>query len=409
LVFFLEYLDCSVNTPEQVWRAVALSTFGVVPELNSLNRSLLGWYGPARPLLKGFTRLGLQVPAGPSSKELVLRDNCFSSIAESFRTIRTAFLFSQAERPPQIVLLTSPSPGEGKTQTTLNLGIALAQDGHRVLVIDADLRKGCCHHRLKMRNGIGLSNILTGNLNHEEAIQTTSVSGLFLLSGGIRPLNPSDLLSSHKMRELLKNLRESFDFILMDSPPAIAVSDAAILSRISDGVILVFHGQKTTTASAHQVVERLDAIRAPVLGVVLNGIDVRNPSYTYYRQYYGSSYHETGMYQAKNGGKAPLQTFVADMPATTVDRIDAETWPIDLGPGNVPREFFDRITARLSEAAGPMASVIIRDQIDLLGESLESFPRSRLKELIEVTCREILNPQLEKSFRQAISSEVQSL
>jgi polysaccharide biosynthesis transport protein len=407
--FFLEYLDFSVNTPEHVRRAVGLSTFGVVPELNSLNRSLLGWNGLARPLQKGLTRLRLLAPPNPSSGELVLRDNCLSTIAESYRTIRTAFLFSLAENPHQIVLLTSPSPGEGKTQTTLNLAIALAQDGHRVLVIDADLRKGRCHDRLKMKNRIGLSNILTGNLSHEEAIQTTAISGLFLLSGGIRPPNPSDLLGSQKMREILKNLRESFNFILMDSPPAIAVSDAAILSRVSDGVILVFHGQKTTTASARQVVERLDTIRAPILGVILNGIDVRNPSYAYYHQYYGSNYNEPGMDQAKNGDAATMQAFSADTSEETADQTDAETWPGELGSGIVPREFFDHLTSRLSEAAGPMASLIIRDQIALLGESLESFPKSRLKELVEQTCNDILNPQLKRSFRQAISSEVRSL
>ena len=425
--FFVEYFDSSVNTPEHVWRAVSLSTFGVVPELNSLNRSLLGWYGSARPLLEGLTRLRIQAPNGPtkllrkgltrlriqapitSSRDLVLKDDSLPTIAESYRTIRTAFLFSQAEQPPQIVLLTSPSPGEGKTQTTLSLAIALALDGYRVLVIDADLRKGCCHDRLKMKNGVGLSHVLTGNLSLEEAIQTTPVSGLFLLSGGVRPPNPSDLLGSHKMREIVKNLRESFNFILMDSPPAIAVSDAAVLSKVSDGVILVFHGEKTTTASARQVVERLDVVRAPILGVILNGIDVRNPSYAYYRHYYGSNYDEPEVRQAKNGDEAIMQTSFVDMPEETGDRSDAEIWPEDLGPGNVPKEFFDRMTSQLFEAAGPMAPLIIRDQIALLGESLESFPKSRLMELIELISTEILNQQLKRSFRQAISSEVRSL
>jgi capsular exopolysaccharide synthesis family protein len=338
-----------------------------------------------------------------------LKDVSPPTIAESYRTIRTAFLFSQAERPPQIVLLTSPSPGEGKTQTTLSLAIALALDGHRVLVIDADLRKGCCHDRLKMKNRTGLSNVLTGNLSLDEAIQTTPVGGLFLLSGGIRPPNPSDLLGSHKMREIVKNLRESFNFILMDSPPAIAVSDAAVLSKVSDGVILVFHGRKTTTASARQVVERLDAIRAPILGVILNGIDVRNPSYAYYRHYYNSNYDERGVGQTENGDEGTVQALSPDMLAETADRSDAEIWAGDLGPGNVSREFFDHLTSELFEAAGPMAPLIIRDQIALLGESLESFPKSRLMELIELISTEILNQQLKRSFRQAISSEVRSL
>jgi polysaccharide biosynthesis transport protein len=425
LVFFLEYLDSSVKTPEHVWRAVALSTLGVVPELNSLNRSLLGWNGSARSLLKGLTRLRLQAPLlgwngsarpllegfkrlrlqGPttSSSDLVLKNDSLPTIADSYRMIRTAFLFSQAEKPPQIVLLTSPSPSEGKTQTTLNLAIALAQDGHRVLVMDADLRKGCCHDRLKMKNRVGLSNILTGNLSLEEAIQTTPVSGLFLLSGGVRPPNPSDLLGSRKMREILKNLCESFNFILIDSPPAIAVSDAAVLSVVSDGVILVFHGQKTTTASARQVVERLDAIRAPILGVILNGIDLRNSSYAYYRHYYGSDYSGLRADEPKNGNETNIETVVSD------DLSEAEIWPGELGAGNVPREFFDHMTSELCEAAGPMASLIIRDRIALLGESLESFPKSRLKELVELICAEILNQTLKRNFQQTMSSEIRSL
>jgi hypothetical protein len=260
-----------------------------------------------------------------------------------------------------------------------------------------------------MKNGVGLSNILTGNRGHEEVIQTTPVSGLFLLSGGIRPPNPTDLLGSHKMREILKNLRDSFNFILIDSPPAIAVSDAAVLSKVSDGVILVFHGQKTTTGSARQVVERLDAIRAPILGVILNGVDVRNPSYAYYRHYYGSNYYEPVMHHAKNGDEATIQASSAENPEETADRSDTEIWPGDLGPGNVSREFFDRMTCRLLEAVGPMASLIIRDQIALLGESMEYFPKSRLRELIELICAEILNQQLKMSFRQAIASEVRSL
>jgi hypothetical protein len=298
------------------------------------------------------------------------------------------------------------------------------------------------------------------------------------------------------MREILNNLRESFKFVLIDSPPAIAVSDAAILSVISDGVILVFHGQKTTATSARQVVERLDAIRAPILGVVLNGIDVRNPSYAYYRHYYGSDYHGPGAHQSKNGGETTIETSSADMPEKEIspdklrlgtvpqdffddmtsklseavgpmapliladkvrllgesleafpwnrlkellERLDEEIlddklWkhfqrsmqeqlkafshtdlrrkeisPGELGPGNVPREFFDHMTSKLCEAAGPAASLIIQDQIALLGESLESFPKARLKELFERICVEILDQKLKRDFQQTMSSEIGSL
>jgi len=401
LVFFFEYLDSRLNTPQHVWHAVALNTFGVVPDLNSFNRRLLGWNPSERPLLKGLTRLRLQAP-NSSPGELISTHHPFSIITESYRTIRTALLFSQAEKPPQIVLLTSPSPGEGKTVTTLNLAIALAQDSHRVLVIDADLRKGSCHTRLGMKNHKGLSNVLTGNLTLEEGIQATSVSGLSFLSRGICPPNPTDLLGSHKMREILNNLRESFNFILIDSPPAIAVSDAAVLSIVCDGVILVFHGQKTTTASARQLVERLDAIRAPILGVVLNGIDLADPNYAYYHHYYGSNYDGSTAHEVKNGGETTTEI------ATYADLTETEIWARVLGPGTVPREFFQHMVSNLSEAVGPMAPLILRDHIELLGESFDNFPKRRLNELFEKLYEEIPDEGLRKGFQNTMWEKIRS-
>jgi capsular exopolysaccharide synthesis family protein len=399
-VFFLEYLDSSVNTPQHVWQAVGLSTFGVVPDLRSLNWRLLGWNFSARPLLQGLTWLPQQSRASSPPPELISIDHSLSLIAESYRTIRTAFLFSRSESPPQIVLLTSPLPGEGKTVTTLNLAIALAQDSHRVLVIDGDLRRGACHTRLRMKNNNGLSNVLTGNLGLEEGIQATAVAGLSLLSHGICPPNPTDLLGSRKMREILHHLRDSFNFILIDSPPAIPVSDAALLSTMCDGVILVFHGQKTTNACARQAVERLEAVRAPILGVILNGINLHDPTYAYYRNYYGSDGLKAQ--EPKNGG----ETIIEVSPDAGLSDIKTLGQP---HPGIVPPEFFRHMVSKLRDVAGPMAPLIIQDQIALLGESLESFPKNRLNELIERVSEEILDQKRKKDFRQTLSSELRSL
>ena len=163
--------------------------------------------------------------------------------------------------------------------------------------------------RLGIKNHRGLSNILTGNLSLEQGIRATSVNGLSLLSRGIVAPNPSALLGSAQMRQILNDLRESFNFILIDSPPAIAVTDAAIISVISDGVILVLHAQKTTMTYARQALDRLDAIRAPVLGVVLNGIDLANPDYAYYHHYYGSDYG-SGC-EPENGAGKIVETLLA--------------------------------------------------------------------------------------------------
>ena len=286
--FFLEYMDATVHTPQQVWAAVSLSTLGVVPHLKSLTDRYDPGFSSKGPSQRDLSSREFN---DSLSKELVVARDHVSIIAESYRSIRTALLLSQAERPPKVILLTSPCPGDGKTVTTLNLGIALAHSGKRVLAIDADLRKGRCHHLLHLRNQVGLANVLTGHLDVKESIQETAIEGFYLLPRGALPPNPADLLMAQKMRDTLKELRDSFDFIVIDSPPVIAVSDAAVLSAICDGVALVFNGQTTTTASARRALERLDRIGGRILGVILNGIDIRYPDYIDYRSYY-PSYNE---------------------------------------------------------------------------------------------------------------------
>ena len=278
--FVREFFDSTIGTPEKVWRSVGLGTLGAVPHVKFLSRptyrerQIEGRKQAARP------------PASPvPAKELITDHGPLSIMNEAYRTIRTFLLLSQADKPPQVILLTSPSPGEGKTVTSLNLAIALARDGHTVLLVDADMRKGCCHNRLGLTNNRGLSNVLTGGLLLDEGIQDTPVSGLSLLSRGVPPPNPSELLGSRRMKDILKELRQRFEFILIDSPPVIALSDAAILSVITDGVVLVFDGQRTSTASAQKAVELLDTLRVRFLGVILNAVNLDNPAYSYHRTY----------------------------------------------------------------------------------------------------------------------------
>jgi capsular exopolysaccharide synthesis family protein len=372
-------MDASVSTPQQVWAAVSLATLGAVPQLKTLpNRHSPAVSSNGRP-----QRLLSSSQSGESSgKELVVaRDELSAIAAESYRIIRAALLFSQAERPPQVILLTSPNPSEGKTVTTLNVAITLAQSGKRVLVIDGDLRKGRCHQLVNIKNQEGLTSILTGHANLTQCIRPTAIPRLYLLPRGVPAPNPAELLMSQKMRDVLNEVRSQFDFIVIDSPPIIAVSDAAVLSTISDGVVLVFNGQKTTTPSARRAMERLERVGAPMLGVVLNGIDIRHPDYVEYRSYYPSYF----------------------------DAVQKEAdWRGNEFSGELPRGFFDRMIAKLREFTGPMASYLVQDAIGALGETAERFPKSRLNELAEKISREILDDNMRSSFLHWIATETQA-
>lgn len=447
MAFLLDYLDTKMSTPEHVERAVSLNTLGVVPDLNGLDRLQLDWKSGDRYLVKALKGLSPRRPVArnrPPDQLLLTQHHPQSIFPESYRSIRTSLLFSRPERPPQVILLTSAAPGEGKTSTSLNLAIALAQDGHNVLVIDADLRKGRCHNLLGMTNHRGLSNILTGQLGLDEGIQPTAISGLSLLSCGVCPPSPADLLGSNKMREILTRLRASYEFIIIDSPPAVALSDAAVLSVMADGVVLVFHGRKTTTASARQLIERLDMVRAPVLGVVLNSVDLQNPNYSYYG-HYQAYYPSTGDEDAgeyNNGNAAtravqPLNTTSASdrlrqstkdfTPALSVKEVvkkpseinpqtasdlprvneSEKNAPLEaVGTGAtvlvsespaelnretelLPAESLDRLIATVTKAIGPIGPLVVRDHIANLGESYSAFPKRRIGELVTLLQREI--------------------
>jgi polysaccharide biosynthesis transport protein len=290
VAFLAEHFDATMRTPEDVWRTMAIPTLGVVPHLKTLARReyRLGHSpngAPLRRLAHRWTSRGQAF-----SPALMVAHHPLSFLAESYRTIRTVLLLGQTERAPRVILITSANAGEGKTTITLNLAVTLAQSGRSVVVVDADLRKGNCHSHLALQNRYGLTHLLTDDLPLDVCVQSTAVSGFSLLARGGVPSNPTDLLASNKMQEMLEALRQRFDFVLIDTPPAIAISDATILAALCDGVLLVVRNQRTNAETAQHVVERLQVVGAPILGVVLNGINVQDPYYADYRQYYTSYY-----------------------------------------------------------------------------------------------------------------------
>ena len=204
-------------------------------------------------------------------------------------------LLSTAGNPPKTVLVTSGQPGEGKTTTVVNTAISLAQLGASVLIIDCDLRKPSAHKIFGVESTKGLSTYLSRDIEIDGMIHKLQIPNLSLLPCGPIPPNPAELISSERMKDLLKMLSERYDHILIDSPPLIHVTDPVILSSLVDGVILVVHGGKSSRAVAQRARQELATVGAKVFGVVLNNVDMRREGYDeYYYQRYYSNYGQEG-------------------------------------------------------------------------------------------------------------------
>src|SRR6185436_9928318 len=208
------------------------------------------------------------------------------SISEAYRSLRTALLLSSAEKL-RVVALTSAHSGEGKTATAANLSVVMAQLGRQVLLIDADLRKPRMHRVFNLSNREGLVHCLTGGEPLEQLIQPTGVNGLFLLPSGTIPPNPSELLASDRMRELLELAQRRFDLVIVDTPPMLAVTDAAVVGAMVDGVVYTLQAGRVLRAEAVASTDRLRLSGARVLGIVLNRyVQVRGAERKHYYHYY---------------------------------------------------------------------------------------------------------------------------
>ena len=204
-----------------------------------------------------------------------------SIAAESYRTLRTSIQYSSFDKEIQVIVITSAEPGEGKSTTAGNLALALAQDGKSVILIDCDLRKPSLHKRFKVSNTIGLSEILIGNQKIGEVAQMHNDNLVVLTSGKVPP-NPSEMLASKAMTNLIGNLKDNFDYIVLDSAPVQVVTDSQILSTKADGTILVVKAQKTKRDSVKNAIGLLKKVNANILGTVLNGVEQSKSNYYYH-------------------------------------------------------------------------------------------------------------------------------
>ena len=265
LALFFEYLDDTVKSVEDVAKLTDWPFLGNIPDIDKSSGRM-----------KEF------------EKDILLHKKPKDPVSEAIRSIRTSILFSSTEEHPlKTLIVTSPGPQEGKTTALCNLAIAMAQNNKDVLIVDADMRKPRLHGVFKTSNDVGLSNFLSLQAGFKDIIQATTIENLFMVSGGLYPPDPSELLSSHKMEEFIKLAKEKFDFVLFDSPPIAAVTDAVILSHLTDGLIMIIKSGKTSRKAIPQINQLLKNTKTRILGIIINKISTKGRHYYYYAKYYG--------------------------------------------------------------------------------------------------------------------------
>jgi polysaccharide biosynthesis transport protein len=261
VVFLMDFLDDTLRSPDQITEKLGLPVLAVISHFNT---------EPGKPITESHPR---------------------SPVSEAFRTLRTNVQYTSVDRPLNTLLVTSSDSSEGKTTVAVNLSVVLAQGGNRVTLIDADMRHPSIHKRLDNPNRAGLSSLFVqGNETLNGSVQKTRIENLALVTAGDMPPNPSELLGSQKMNQILTQLKGISDILIIDSPPIMAVTDAAILGPKVDGVLLIVEPGKTRLAAARHTVEQMQRVGANLLGVVLNNLDMGSARYGY-RYYYYKGYH----------------------------------------------------------------------------------------------------------------------
>ena len=262
LAFLLEYLDDSIKGNEDIEKYLKLPLLGIVPSAKLDKKDI-------------------------KEKDLIAHRKPKSEVSEAYRSIRTSLLYASPNQKSKAYVVTSAGPQEGKTTTATNLAVAFAHSGKKVLLVDSDLRKPRLHKTFDMTSNTGLTNCLAGELKLESTTFKTEIDNLYLLSSGPIPPNPAELLGSPGMEELLDEMRAAFDIVIFDSPPLVAVTDAAVLSVLTDGAIQVVWAGNTSRKVAAHGKEKIEAAGGKLIGVILNNMQLsRSGYYYYYPRYY---------------------------------------------------------------------------------------------------------------------------
>lgn len=284
LAFTMDYMDDSISTLQDL-EFIGLPLIATIPVIKPEQAGSL------------FSRMVQfdDPEVNAINERLVTHLRPRSPVSEAYRSLRTNILFTAPENPKHIILVTSSGPREGKSTSVANLAITFSQMGSKTLLIDADLRRPMLHKLFQVEQQPGLTNVLIGQKSFDESVTAVAdVPNLFLLTCGINPPNPAELLGSERMHALLQQLRDQYTMILIDTPPVNAVTDPSVLARFVDGAMLVIRSAETQCGSALVAAEQLRRVEAPVLGIILNNVSRTS--------YYGSYYHHEYYYYYNNDG-----------------------------------------------------------------------------------------------------------
>ncbi len=271
IIFLIEFLDDTIRDPQEITRRYGIPILGMIVSYKS-----------------------------SAGEALVTVRHPRSPISEAFRSLRTNLQFAGVETPLRTLLVTSPSPSDGKTTIVANLASVIAQSGRNVVIVDADLRRPRIHKMFQLSNRVGLTDqFIRTQDRFDGSLKSTEVANLHAITSGNLPPNPSELLSSGRMSEILKLLSKQFNTVIIDSPPTLLVTDAMVLAQRVDGVLLVVKPSVTKWASLRQAIEQLQRVKANLLGIVVNDVNVGRSRYYYYRGYYKQKYGK-GYHYAEN-------------------------------------------------------------------------------------------------------------
>jgi capsular exopolysaccharide synthesis family protein len=299
IAFLLEFLDDSVKTGDDLER-LGLTVLGTIPLVYT------------DQIIRRLKKQGRQFTDADLHRveaKMITRFSPKSPVSEAYRSLRTNIQFADIDVPKRVLMVTSTMSKEGKSTTTINLAITLTQTGSRVLLVDSDLRRPSLHNFFSLDKTYGLTNVLIGSLSFDDVIKHTEVANLDVITSGDIPPNPAELVSSESMLRFIELARSRYDYVLLDSPPVIAVTDAAVLATRVDGTLLVVGSGTVNKREVQRAVGLLKNVRSSVLGVVLNGLDIKKiyGSYYYYFHYY-QYYYYYGSDSKSRKSRKPIKT-----------------------------------------------------------------------------------------------------